>query len=218
MNDKKQAEIIQYISQLRLMDDIFMAKCFENSIECTELLLHLVMKPMRPEVKEVQIAWQEANAGLKVSATDHHRRIYEILVFRNDAEPKIGPYCCLMEEPSLQLDYTHRAPDYSFIIHIAEHGTVRKPVSRGGIIFDYWPDDGHYALSVTTLYVNCDRKNRSPLGRLMYDFSCTDPSYMNYDLLADRVRYFKEDSEGIQAMCEIIAQKEKKLAEPKELS
>ena len=35
----------------------------------------------------------------------------------------------------------------------------------------------------------------------MHDFSCTDPKDMYYKILADRVRYFKEDEEGVLTMC-----------------
>lgn len=31
---------------------------------------------------------------------------------------------------------------------------------------------------------------RRLLGRLMHDFSCTDPDDMSYPILAQRVRYF----------------------------
>ena len=35
----------------------------------------------------------------------------------------------------------------------------------------------------------------------MHDFSCTKPQDMYYKILADRVRYFKEDKKGILTMC-----------------
>ena len=35
----------------------------------------------------------------------------------------------------------------------------------------------------------------------MYDFYCTDAGKMNYEILADRVRYFKEDERGVEIMC-----------------
>lgn len=35
----------------------------------------------------------------------------------------------------------------------------------------------------------------------MHDFSCTDAKDMNYKILADRVRYFKEDEKGVETMC-----------------
>ena len=35
----------------------------------------------------------------------------------------------------------------------------------------------------------------------MHDFSCTDAKDMKYEILADRVRYFKEDERGVATMC-----------------
>ena len=40
-----------------------------------------------------------------------------------------------------------------------------------------------------------------PIGKLMHDFSCTDPDDMYYDELAERVRFFKESKEGVVIMC-----------------
>ena len=39
------------------------------------------------------------------------------------------------------------------------------------------------------------------LGRLMHDFSCTNAKDMHNKVLADRVRYFKEDERGVAIMC-----------------
>ena len=38
----------------------------------------------------------------------------------------------------------------------------------------------------------------------MHDFSCTNPADMNYKILADRTRYFKEDKEGLESMCKVV--------------
>jgi len=35
----------------------------------------------------------------------------------------------------------------------------------------------------------------------MHDFSCTDAKDMHYKILADLVRYFKEDAKKVEAMC-----------------
>ena len=42
------------------------------------------------------------------------------------------------------------------------------------------------------------------LGRLMHDFFCSDPNDMYSDVLAERVRFFKEDEKGIAAMCKVM--------------
>lgn len=38
----------------------------------------------------------------------------------------------------------------------------------------------------------------------MHDFACIDPDKMNYKLLADKTRYFKEDMEGVTSMCKAV--------------
>ena len=54
------------------------------------------------------------------------------------------------------------------------------------------------------LYVNAQMKDDTALGQLMHDFSCTSADEMHYQILADRVRYFKEDTEGVATMCKAI--------------
>lgn len=38
----------------------------------------------------------------------------------------------------------------------------------------------------------------------MHDFSCTYPDDMNYDALAKKARYFKQDEKGVAAMSKIL--------------
>lgn len=60
-------------------------------------------------------------------------------------------------------------------------------------------DDGSHII-----YVNASYKDDSELGKLMHDFSCTNPADMNYPVLADTARYYKEDKEGITTMCKAM--------------
>lgn len=54
------------------------------------------------------------------------------------------------------------------------------------------------------LYVNTQIKDDTALGQLMHDFSCTSAEDMYYQILADRVCYFKEDMEGVATMCKAM--------------
>ncbi len=38
----------------------------------------------------------------------------------------------------------------------------------------------------------------------MHDFSCTDPDDMNYEALAKKARYYKQDEKRVAAMCKIM--------------
>lgn len=54
------------------------------------------------------------------------------------------------------------------------------------------------------LYVNGKYRGNDEIGKLMHDFSCTNPDDMNYEILAKRARYFKQDEKGVATMCKIM--------------
>ena len=54
------------------------------------------------------------------------------------------------------------------------------------------------------IYVNNTYKDDSELGKLMHDFTCSNPDDMNYQVLAQTARYYKEDKEGISTMCKAV--------------
>lgn len=207
-SNQKQEENLQKIKELRLMDDILMVKCFENSPERTELLLRLIIKRPVLRVQTVQIQWFGPSAGLDIFAEDADGHPYNVKVFC-DETPDFK-YCVNFDEEMPLRPYSgfQDRPEH-YIIHIIEYGSIRKAVSRSGIMLDGMRDGDWYGDIINILYVNGERKNRSPLGKLMFDFSYSDPSDMNYTLLVDRVRYLKESPEGVQAMCEMLEKKRK---------
>ena len=42
------------------------------------------------------------------------------------------------------------------------------------------------------------------IGRLMHDFSCTDPDDMTSSVLAERSRYLKKDDKGVRQMSVVM--------------
>lgn len=54
------------------------------------------------------------------------------------------------------------------------------------------------------MYVNGSYRGNDDIGKLMHDFSCTNPSDMIFEPLAERVRFFKESKEGVAIMCKAI--------------
>lgn len=54
------------------------------------------------------------------------------------------------------------------------------------------------------LYVNGEYRGDSDLGKLMHDFGCTKADDMNFDLIAERTRYLKENPEGVEKMCKVM--------------
>ena len=52
--------------------------------------------------------------------------------------------------------------------------------------------------------MNSQIKDETSLGKLMHDFACIEAKDMYYPVLADRVRYFKEDEKGVTVMCKAM--------------
>ena len=52
--------------------------------------------------------------------------------------------------------------------------------------------------------MNSSIQDETKLGKLMQDFWCKRGEDMNYDVLAERVSFFKEKKEGVNEMCEIL--------------
>ena len=56
-------------------------------------------------------------------------------------------------------------------------------------------------------------QDESALGKLMSDFRCTEAKNMNYKVLADRVKYFKEDEKEVQTMCRALEEMREEVRE-----
>mgnify|MGYP003300706301 FL=1 len=92
----------------------------------------------------------------------------------------------------------------TFVIFITENDVIGKGwplyrIERCILGTDELFNDGSHIV-----YVNGTYRDESPLGKLMHDFSCTQPSDMHYKILAERARYFKESKEGIAIMCKAM--------------
>lgn len=54
------------------------------------------------------------------------------------------------------------------------------------------------------MYVNGEYRGDNPLGKLMHDFSTANADEMYFKELADKIRFFKQDEEGVQMASKIV--------------
>lgn len=205
-------EDLERLRNFRLLDDDFLTKCFDGDTASIQLVLQIVLKA--PTLKVLDVRTQvfvenllNRSVRLDVLATDQTGRKINVEVQRADkgAGRKRARYNSSMMDANLlpkgsdfeELPETH-------VVFITEndvmgHGKplyqIERYISETGEKFD----DGSHIL-----YVNGAYRDDTPIGKLMHDFSCTDPSEMYYDILAERVRFFKESKEGIAIMCKAM--------------
>lgn len=210
--ERKHQQDLQRLRGFRLMDDDFMTKCFEGEPACIELVLQIIIE--KADLKVLDVRTQvfvenllERSVRLDILAMDAQGAKYNIEIQRSDkgAGYKRARYHSSMIDVNLleKGESFDRLPE-TYVIFITANDVIGegKPVYRIGRCF---LDSGKIFEDGThILYVNGAFRGDSPIGRLMHDFACTDPSEMNYNLLADRVRYFKESKEGVATMCKVI--------------
>ena len=209
---EKHNKHLEFIKQLRLIDDIFMEKVFGEDIACTQLLIQIILGKKDLKVTKINKQLPLSNlhgrsVRLDVFAVDTNDTLYNIEVQRGDsgAVSKRARYNSSM----LDANITESGDDYSalketYVIFITENDVlkgglpiyhVERAILETGKLFN---DKAHI------IYVNSQIQNNTELGRLMHDFYCTDARQMYYPTLAQRVKYLKEDYEGVNTMCEAV--------------
>ena len=209
--NQKKNRYLEKIKQLRLMDDTFFNSCFDGNIPCMEVVLRAVLGNDRLRVTEVITQQSVPNlygraVRFDALATDGET-IYDVEIQRSDegAIPRRARFNSSMID-SREVSKGTLFPDLpeTYVIFITEHDvwkrgkplyTVRRTFEDTEEVFN----DGTHIL-----YVNGECQSESPLGRLMHDFFCSDPNDMYSDVLAERVRFFKEDEKGVAAMCNVM--------------
>ena len=206
--EKKHQEDLQRLRGFRLLDDDFMTKVFED-ISCAELLLRIILNDEGIRVLEAHSQrgiknLQGRSVKLDILAVDSHNRVFNVEVQRSDrgAGAKRARYnSALIDANVTEPGDQYEDLNETFVIFITENDVMKaglpiyhidRVVRETGKLFE---DEKHI------IYVNSQIKDETKLGRLMHDFSCTDAKDMYNKVLADRVRYFKEDERGVEIMC-----------------
>ena len=217
---RKHEKDLQRIQGFRLLDDDFMSKVFEDK-GCTELLLQIILG--RTDLKVTSVIGQYdiknlqgRSVRLDILAVDTENKVYNIEIQRSDKGTSVKR--ARYNSSLIDANVTEPGDNYenlneSYIIFITEKDKfgeglpiyhIEKVVKELGKDLG---DEQH------TIYVNSQIQDESALGKLMEDFRCTEAKNMNYKVLADRVKYFKEDEEGVTTMCRVLEEMREEVAE-----
>lgn len=205
-------EQLEIIRNLRLIDDTFMSKVFEDK-ECAELLLRIILNredlTVLNAVSQLEIKnLQGRSSRLDIYAVDAEGKQYDIEVQRDNdgAAPRRARYnSSLMDSNSLLASHDYSELPENYVIFITEHDVLKggKPIYTINRKIEELENkvfnDGSHII-----YVNGEIRDESNLGRLMQDFFCTDPFKMNNKTLSDRTMYFKETEKGVDSMCKLV--------------
>lgn len=205
------------IQAMRLMDDDFMTVVFDGDNEITEFLLRILLSRDDLHVKKVTTQKEKRNlfgrsVRLDILAEDTKGKIYNVEVQREDegASPKRVRYNqAMLDSHSLKKKQDFTQLPETYIIFITENDyyglgqpfyKIKKTVELSSTESMYLPfDDG-----CNIIYVNGSYRGNDALGKLMHDFCTPNADEMNYIELAEKVRYHKQETEGVRTMCRIV--------------
>ena len=211
--EQKHLEDLQRLRGLRPIDDDFMRCLFKDNIPLAELVLRIITGKQDLTITDCQTQKDMKRlAGarsicLDAYGTDSTGKKYDLEIQRQDkgADPHRARYhSSVMDVENLDAgqEFCELPDTYTIFIVEKDFYGIGKPVySIERINLDTGKpfEDGEHIL-----YVNGEYRGASDIGKLMHDFNCTDANDMNFELIAERTRYLKENPKGVSEMCKVI--------------
>lgn len=208
--EERREKFLKRIQEFRLIDDTFMTVVFKDK-ECTQLLIRCLLQ--RDDLRVLEVLTQNdlknlwgRSVRLDILASDTSGTLYNIEVQRTDsgASRKRARYnSSLLDSNITEPGEKYEKLAETYVIFLTENDYfgrslplyhIERVVQETGELF---ADDEHI------LYVNGQYRGNDPIGSLMHDFFCKDPKDMNNSVLAQSVRYYKANKEGVESMCKI---------------
>ena len=213
VTDKQHQEDLQRLCLLRPIDDDFMRCLFKDNIPLAEFVLRIITD--KPDLiitdcetqKDMKRLAGARSICLDAYGTDSAGKKYDLEVQRQDkgADPHRARYhSSVMDIENLHSGQEFKELPDTYTIFIIEkdfygQGEAVYPIERINLATGKSFEDGEHIL-----YVNGEYRGESDIGKLMHDFNCTQADDMNFELMAERTRYLKEDPKGVSEMCQIM--------------
>ena len=211
--EQQHQEDLQRLRDLRPIDDDFMRCLFKDNLPLAEFVLRiltgrqdLVITSCETQ-KDMKRLAGARSVCLDAYAADSAGKQYDLEIQRQDkgADPHRARYhSSVLDIENLRAGQEFKELPDTYTIFITEQdfygrGEPVYPVERINLATGQPFGDGEHIL-----YVNGEYRGESALGKLMHDFNCTSADDMNFEILADRTRYLKENPKGVSEMCRIM--------------
>lgn len=215
--DNIDPDMLERIRAMRLFDDEFMSLVFNGNIEATQLLIRILLNRNDLTVTKSMTQIQKTNlfgksVKLDVVAEDIFKTEYNIEIQRAGSGAgarRIRYHQAMLDSHTLNKGGSFKDLPNLFIIFILEEDLFGKgnPVYRVKKTLDIKDEYGNYLPfddDCNIMYVNGEYRGDDPLGKLMHDFSTPNADEMYFKELADKMRFFKQDEEGVQMASKIV--------------
>ena len=209
--------VLERVQNLRLIDDELMTLVFSGDIKATELLIRILLNRNDLTVTKSMTQVEKHNlfgrsVKLDVVAEDIFKTEYNIEIQRADegADPRrIRYHQAMLDSHTLKKKQKFKDLPNLYIIFILEHDLFEKgqPVYLVNKILNIKDEDGNnlpFDDGCNIMYVNGDYRGDNSLGKLMHDFSTPNADEMYFDELASKVKFHKQDEQGVEMASKIV--------------
>ena len=208
--EKIHRERLARLARLRPIDDDFMRCIFRDNIPLAQMVLGILVG--QEDIRVTRVETQKdlkrlvgaRSLCLDTYMNDDSSARYDVEIQRSDKGA--GAHRARYHASSMDIENLDAGQNFeelpdTYTIFITEKDVYKKgravyPIERMNLGTDELFGDGQHIL-----YVNGAHRGDSKLGKLMHDFSCSDPDEMYFDLMKETVRYYKETEEGVAVMC-----------------
>ncbi len=211
--EQKHREDLQRLRNLRPIDDDFMRCLFKDNIPLAEFVLRIITDKQDLVItncetqKDMKRLAGARSVCLDAYGKDSAGKRYDLEIQRQDkgADPHRARYhASVLDIENLHAGQEFKELPDTYIIFIIEKDFYGQdepvyPIERINLATGKFFEDGEHIL-----YVNGEYRGDSAIGKLMHDFNCTRAEDMNFELMADRTRYLKENPKGVSEMCRIM--------------
>ena len=209
-------EILEQIGQLSLMNNAFMNLALEGNLACVEEILRVILGKLDLIVKTAQtqrmLQGFKRSIYLDVYAEDSKGTRYNIEIQQSNEGADLRRarfHMGMIDVHSLKAGQDFKELPECYVIFITEEDVLK----RGKSVYTIHKyidgeldlvDDGSHMI-----YINGSAEDDgTEIWKLIHDFRCTKAEEMYLPRLSERVKYLKEDEEGVSIVSDYFEERQ----------
>ena len=214
-------EILEQIGQLSLMNNAFMNLALEGNLACVEEILRVILGKPDLTVKTAQtqrmLQGFKRSIYLDVYAEDSKGTQYNIEIQQSNEGADLRRarfHMGMIDVHSLKAGQDFKELPECYVIFITQEDVLK----RGKTVYTIHKyidgelepvNDGSH-----TIYINGSAEDDgTEIWKLIHDFRCTKAEEMYLPILSERVKFLKEDEEGVLIVNDYIEEQQAKAVE-----
>lgn len=211
-----QRENMETLRQMRPLDDDLMRMIFRDNLPLAQLVLRIITG-----IDDLELVSEKTQHDLKrlvgarsicldVFGRDSEGRLYDMEIQRDDSGA--DPHRARYHSAAIDIEFLDKASDFAslpdaYVIFITERdifggGKALYRIDRMNRDMDTPFSDGEHIIYVNGAYYRAG--DTSDIAKLMHDFRCSDYNDMNFELMAQSVRYYKEETKGVVSVSRLM--------------